>query len=110
MKTNRSTTGRVTLNQARVTAFLLAMTCAQAWAQVGGGTGTGSDVQARVVSTMTTFQAIMFAIGGFVISATAMWTGYGMATGNKKWADCANVCYGAGFAGCAVMIAGWLFS
>jgi hypothetical protein len=82
----------------------------QALAQVGGGTGTGDDVNARVTGVLTTFQAIMFGIGGVVLAAAYGYVGYAMAWGGKRWSDVATVCYGATIGGMCSMMVGWLFS
>ena len=91
-------------------AFSACLLANQAFAQVGGGTGTEDAVQARAVGVLSGFQGIMFAVGGVLLAAAFGWVGYGMAYGGKKWSDVANVCYGAGIAGMGAMIVGWIFS
>lgn len=80
-----------------------------ALAQVGGGTGTGAAVSARVNSIFSTWQGIMFSLGAFALSGAFMYVGYGMGWGQKKWSDVANVAYGASVAGGGVMLVSWLF-
>jgi len=101
---------RIARAQAPTIAFTLALAANQAFAQVGGGTGTGEEVQARTVGVLTTFQGIMFAIGGLVLAAAYGYVGYAMAWGGKKWSDVANVCYGATIGGMCSMMVGWLFT
>ena len=91
-------------------ALSAAITAEQAIAQVGGGTGTGAAVQARVTGVASTFQVIMYSIGAFVLTAAFMGVGYAMGFGGKKWSDVANVCYGCLIAGAAPIFVGWLFS
>ena len=101
---------RAARSRAPLIAFSLALAANQALAQVGGGTGTGDEVQARTVGVLTTFQGIMFAIGGVVLAAAYGYVGYAMAWGGKKWSDVANVCYGATIGGMCSMMVGWLFT
>lgn len=82
----------------------------EAMAQVGGGTGTIDAVQARTMSVLTSAQGLLYATGALLVSGAAMYTGYSIMYGGKKWSDIANVAGGAAVAGMAVMISGWLFS
>ena len=88
----------------------LAILADQAIAQVGGGTGGSDAVSARVTGVLTSFQAIMFGIGGLVLAAAYGYVGYAMAWGGKKWSDVANVCYGATIGGMCSMLVAWLFT
>ncbi len=106
----------VHFNVRKVVMWSLALLCLYillahpAMAQVGGGTGTVTAVNTRVTNVVTSFQAVIFGIGGFILSAAFMYIGYGMAFGGKKWSDVANVAYGAIISGAGAMLVGWLFA
>jgi len=104
--TSRNRIAKVLLLAAVVTALV---SPELALAQVGGGTGSGAAVSARVNSIFSTWQGIMFSLGAFALSGAFMYVGYGMGWGQKKWSDVANVAYGAAVAGGGVMLVSWLF-
>mgnify|MGYP003471564964 CR=1 FL=1 len=97
------------LSYAVFAALLLLAFVDPVFAQVGGGTGTSTAVQTRVTNVVTGFQAIMYAVGAFILAAAFMYVGYGMAFGGKKCSDVANVFYGAVIAGAGVLLVTWLF-
>lgn len=82
---------------------------AQTAPPAGGGSGTAASASARITSVTTGFQGVLYSIGGVLLTAAFMYTGYAMAFGGKQWKDIANVVYGAVIAGLAPVIVGWLF-
>ena len=101
---------RLHVQQLRYAALATSVFTANAMAQVGGGTGTGDAVQARMTGTMTTAQAILYGVGALIMSGAFLYTAYGIAWGGKKWSELGNVAGAMVAGGVAVMACGWLFS
>jgi hypothetical protein len=110
LMTRATELARIAMNRAPVAAFTLALAANQAFAQVGGGTGTGDEVQARTTAVLTTGQAILFGVGGLILSGAVLYAAYGIGWGGKKWSELANVCGASAAGGMCVMLIGWLFA
>jgi hypothetical protein len=92
-----------------VVLVLLYTVALQAYAGTGG-TGASTVAQQRVTTVAQSFLNILIAIGALLIAGAFCYVGYGMAYNAKRWADVANVFFGALIAGMGSMLAGWLFS
>lgn len=101
---------RTARSRAPLIAFSLALAANQVLAQVGGGTGTGDEVEARTTAILTTAQAILFGVGGLILSGAVLYAAYGIGWGGKKWSELANVCGASAAGGMCVMLIGWLFT
>ncbi len=76
----------------------------------GGGQGNGDAVSARMSTTSTMVQTIIYTIAGSAFMGAGVWHTIGIATGHKKWSDLGNVT-GAMMAGGLITAAvTWLYT